>query len=52
MELCNCWHRSDAIPTQLRQLLALCGININESVHVADAEPLHAILRELLPLCS
>jgi hypothetical protein len=51
MELRNRWHCRDAISTQLRQLLSFSSVNI-KAIHVADAEPLHAILRELLPLCS
>jgi hypothetical protein len=45
-------HRCDAFATQLRQLLTLCSVDVDEAVHVAYAKALHAVLRELLPLRS
>ena len=52
MELSYSRHRRDAIAAQLRQLLALRRVDIDEAIHVADAKALNAILRELLPLCT
>jgi hypothetical protein len=52
MEFGHRWHCRNTFASKLRQLLAFRGVNIDEAVHVANAEPLNAILRKLLPLCS
>jgi|TARA_R110002003_G_scaffold63_7_gene5851 hypothetical protein len=52
MEFGHRWHCSDAFASKLRQLLAFGGVNVDEAVHIANAESLYAILRILLPLCS
>ena len=50
VELCDGGDSSDAIATQLRKLLTLGCVDVDEAVHVADAEALHAVLWLLLPL--
>ena len=40
----------DALSAQLSQLLSRSGVDVHESVHVADAELRYAVLRILLPL--
>lgn len=52
MELRNSRHRSDAIAAELGQLLSLGSVNVDEAVHVADAEPVDVVLRAELPLRS
>jgi hypothetical protein len=52
MEFGHGRHSCDALAAQLRQLLALACIHIDEAVHIANAEPLYIILRELLPLSA
>jgi hypothetical protein len=50
MELRDGRYSRNAFATKLRQLLAFRGVDIDEAVHVSDAETLDVILRELLPL--
>lgn len=50
MELGDRGHGRDAFTAQLRQLLALGRVDVDEAVHVADAEALDAVAGELLPL--
>ena len=45
-----CRNSSDAITAQLGKLVTTGTVNINESVHVADAELLDMGLRIQLPL--
>jgi hypothetical protein len=52
MKLGNSGHRRNSLPPKLRQLLAFRRVDINEAVHVADAEALYVVLRKLLPLGS
>jgi hypothetical protein len=52
MEFGYRWHRRDAVASKLCQLLSFGRVDIDEAVHVTNAEPLNAILRKLLPLCS
>ena len=52
MKLRNSRHGRDALAAQLSQLLPLGGINVDEAVHVADAESLHAVRGMELPLCA
>lgn len=52
MELRNSRHSSDAITPELGQLLPLGGVDIDEAVHVADAEPVDVVPRVELPLRS
>jgi len=52
MKLGHRRHSRNALAAQLRQLLAFCGVDIDEAVHVADAEALDVVLGVLLPLCS
>jgi hypothetical protein len=52
MKLSHRRHRCYAIAAQLRQLLPLPRVDIHEPVHITDAEALHAVLGELLPLRS
>jgi len=52
MKLRNRRHSRNPLAPQLRQLLALCCVDIDEAVHVADAEALDVVLGVLLPLCS
>ena len=50
MEFRNGGHSSDTVTTQLCQLLALRGVDIDETVHISDAEALDVVLWVLLPL--
>ena len=50
MKLRNSRHSSDPISSKLRDLLSLGSKDINEAIHVADAESLYAVLGLLLPL--
>ena len=50
MELRHSRDRRDAFTAQLCELLATSGVNVNEAVHVADAEPLDRVGGGLLPL--
>lgn len=52
MELRDRRHGRDAIATQLSQLLPFRGVDVDEAVHVPDAEALDAVAGMLLPLCS
>jgi hypothetical protein len=52
MELGNCRYCCNAVSPKLRQLLPFGCVYVDEAVHVADAESLHAVLGELLPLGS
>lgn len=52
MELRDRRHGRDAIATQLRQLLPFRGVDVDEAVHVPDAEALDAVAGMLLPLRS
>lgn len=50
MELRDRRHGRDAVPAQLRQLLAPGRVDVDEAVHVADAEALDRVRRAQLPL--
>lgn len=52
VKLRNSRHGSDARSTQLSQLLASGGVNIDKTIHVADAEPLDIVRRVKLPLSA
>ena len=52
MELGHRRHSSDAIAAQLRQLLSLTSVDVDEAIHIADAETLYVVSGELLPLRS
>jgi hypothetical protein len=52
MEFGHRRHRRNALPTELRQLLAFSSVDIDEAIHIADAEALNAVLGKLLPLGS
>lgn len=43
-------HGSDAVASELRELVARAAVDVYESVHVSDAETLDGGLRVLLPL--
>ena len=40
----------DAVTAQLRELLAIARVDVHEAIHVADAEPLHAVGGMALPV--
>lgn len=50
MEVSDSWDSRDAVSAQLRKLLAICGVHVDETVHITDDELLNAVLRALLPL--
>lgn len=50
VELSHRRHSRDALAAKLRQLLSLARIHVDEAIHVANAEPLYAILWLQLPL--
>lgn len=50
MELRDRRHGRDAVPAQLRQLLAFGCVDVDEAVHVADAEALDRVRGAQLPL--
>lgn len=50
MELGDRRDSGDAVAAQLRQLLAGGGVDVDEAVHVADAEALDAVLGGEVPL--
>ena len=50
MELCDGGNGCDAVAAQLRQLDAGRGVDVDEAVHVADAEALHAVSGGEMPL--
>ena len=50
MELSHGRHGGDAFAAQLRQLLSVGGVDVDEAVHVADAEAVDRIGRVELPL--
>lgn len=50
MELRDGWNGGDHVAAQLRQLLAGRGVDVDEAVHVADAEALHAVKGGEVPL--
>jgi hypothetical protein len=52
VKLCNSRHRRDTLAPQLSQLLSFRRVNINETIHIANAEALDVVLRRLLPLGS
>lgn len=50
MKLRHGRHRRDALPSQLCQLLPFGCVNVDEAVHVADAETLDRVWGVELPL--
>lgn len=52
MELSHRGHGGDVVAAQLGQLGARRGVDVDEAVHVADAEALHPIRGRELPLWS
>ena len=50
MELRHGRYGGDTIATQLRQLFAGSGVDVDEAVHVADAEALDGVSGTELPL--
>ena len=40
----------DPVTAQLRELLAIARVDVHEAIHVADAEPLHAVGGMALPV--
>ena len=52
MELSHRGHGGDVIAAQLGQLFARSRVDVDEAVHVADAEALHAVRGRELPLWS
>lgn len=52
MKLRNGRHGRDAFTAQLSELFSLGGVDIDETIHVADAEFLDAVWRMELPLWS
>ena len=50
MELRHRRYSCDSITAELRQLRAVSGVDIDEAVHVADAEALDVVGGEELPL--
>jgi hypothetical protein len=50
MKLRHGRHRRDALPSQLCQLLPFGCVNVDEAVHVADAETLDRVWGVKLPL--
>jgi hypothetical protein len=52
MELCYRRYSCDSIATELCQLRAVGGIDVDEAVHVADAEALNIVGGEELPLSA
>lgn len=50
MELRNGRDGGDAFAAELGQLFALGRVDVDEAVHVADAEPLHVVRGTELPL--
>ena len=43
MELRHRGDRRDTLSTQLRELFAFRGVDVDKAVHVPDAEPLHVV---------
>lgn len=50
MELGHSRHGSDAFAAQLRQLVSVCGVDIDKAIHVTDAEAMDGVGRVELPL--
>jgi hypothetical protein len=45
MEMCDGRDGSNTITTELRKLLAVASIDVDETVHIANSEALNTILR-------
>lgn len=52
MELGHSGHGGDVVTAQLGQLATRCRVDVDEAVHVADAEALHPVRGRELPLRS
>lgn len=52
MELRDGRHSADALAAELGDLLPFARVDVDEAIHVADAEALDAVLRLQLPLSS
>jgi hypothetical protein len=50
MENCDRRHCRYPISAELCQLLTVCTVHINKSVHITDADLLEPVLRMALPL--
>ena len=50
METSHRWHGGDTITTELGQLIAVGAVDVDEAVHVSDAEALDGGLGGCLPL--
>ena len=52
MKLGDSRYRSNAITSQLSELLALGRVDVDKAIHISNAEALNAIARTLLPLST